>query len=56
MYAFRCIQCVFIHSRIFICQGKSALWSHLLHYQESKEKTDAAPAGLGPPGKPLVEM
>uniref|UniRef100_A0A8C8CP32 DENN/MADD domain containing 5A n=1 Tax=Oncorhynchus tshawytscha TaxID=74940 RepID=A0A8C8CP32_ONCTS len=31
-------------------QGKSALWSHLLHYQESKEKTDAAPAGLGPPG------
>uniref|UniRef100_A0A673YYU5 DENN domain containing 5A n=1 Tax=Salmo trutta TaxID=8032 RepID=A0A673YYU5_SALTR len=30
-------------------QGKSALWSHLLHYQESKEKTDAAPAGLGPP-------
>uniref|UniRef100_A0A673Z082 DENN domain containing 5A n=1 Tax=Salmo trutta TaxID=8032 RepID=A0A673Z082_SALTR len=27
-------------------QGKSALWSHLLHYQESKEKTDAAPAGL----------
>uniref|UniRef100_A0A673YZW9 DENN domain containing 5A n=1 Tax=Salmo trutta TaxID=8032 RepID=A0A673YZW9_SALTR len=22
-------------------QGKSALWSHLLHYQESKEKTDA---------------
>uniref|UniRef100_A0A673YY42 DENN domain containing 5A n=1 Tax=Salmo trutta TaxID=8032 RepID=A0A673YY42_SALTR len=21
-------------------QGKSALWSHLLHYQESKEKTD----------------
>uniref|UniRef100_A0A8C7GC07 DENN domain containing 5A n=1 Tax=Oncorhynchus kisutch TaxID=8019 RepID=A0A8C7GC07_ONCKI len=24
-------------------QGKSALWSHLLHYQESKEKTDAAP-------------
>uniref|UniRef100_A0A8C7SXT7 DENN domain containing 5A n=1 Tax=Oncorhynchus mykiss TaxID=8022 RepID=A0A8C7SXT7_ONCMY len=37
-------------------QGKSALWSHLLHYQESKEKTDAAPAGLGPPGKPLVEI
>ncbi|XP_071014223.1 DENN domain-containing protein 5A-like isoform X4 [Oncorhynchus clarkii lewisi] len=31
-------------------QGKSALWSHLLHYQESKEKTDAAPAGLGPAG------
>uniref|UniRef100_A0AAZ3R4H4 DENN/MADD domain containing 5A n=1 Tax=Oncorhynchus tshawytscha TaxID=74940 RepID=A0AAZ3R4H4_ONCTS len=30
-------------------KGKSALWSHLLHYQESKEKTDAAPAGLGPP-------
>ncbi|XP_034073981.1 DENN domain-containing protein 5A isoform X4 [Gymnodraco acuticeps] len=28
-------------------QGKSALWSHLLHYQESKEKT---PGGLGPPG------
>lgn len=57
MYAFRCIQCAYIHSRIsiFICQGKSALWSHLLHYQESKEKTDAAPAGLGPPGKLLVE-
>ncbi|KTG39556.1 hypothetical protein cypCar_00016688 [Cyprinus carpio] len=31
-------------------QGKSALWSHLLHYQESKEKRDATPAGLGPPG------
>uniref|UniRef100_A0A8C1LSZ2 DENN/MADD domain containing 5A n=1 Tax=Cyprinus carpio TaxID=7962 RepID=A0A8C1LSZ2_CYPCA len=30
-------------------QGKSALWSHLLHYQESKEKRDATPAGLGPP-------
>ncbi|KAF3832673.1 hypothetical protein F7725_026338 [Dissostichus mawsoni] len=27
--------------------GKSALWSHLLHYQESKEKT---PGCLGPPG------
>ncbi|KAJ3593991.1 hypothetical protein NHX12_006323 [Muraenolepis orangiensis] len=31
-------------------QGKSALWSHLLHYQESKEKHDATPGGLGPPG------
>ncbi|XP_016103009.1 DENN domain-containing protein 5A isoform X4 [Sinocyclocheilus grahami] len=31
-------------------QGKSALWSHLLHYQESKEKRDATPAGLVPPG------
>ncbi|XP_051996515.1 DENN domain-containing protein 5A-like isoform X1 [Xyrauchen texanus] len=31
-------------------QGKSALWSHLLHYQECKEKRDATPAGLGPPG------
>ncbi|XP_059928297.1 DENN domain-containing protein 5A isoform X3 [Gadus macrocephalus] len=31
-------------------QGKSALWSHLLHYQESKEKNDATPGGLGPPG------
>ncbi|KAL4622864.1 DENN domain-containing protein 5A-like [Arapaima gigas] len=30
-------------------QGKSALWSHLLHYQESKEKKDT-PAGLSPPG------
>uniref|UniRef100_A0A8C1P114 DENN/MADD domain containing 5A n=1 Tax=Cyprinus carpio TaxID=7962 RepID=A0A8C1P114_CYPCA len=30
-------------------QGKSALWSHLLHYQESKEKRDATPAGLSPP-------
>uniref|UniRef100_A0A673CY69 DENN/MADD domain containing 5A n=1 Tax=Sphaeramia orbicularis TaxID=375764 RepID=A0A673CY69_9TELE len=33
-----------------IKQGKSALWSHLLHYQESKEKKNATPAGLGPPG------
>uniref|UniRef100_A0A668AJG8 DENN domain containing 5A n=1 Tax=Myripristis murdjan TaxID=586833 RepID=A0A668AJG8_9TELE len=32
-------------------QGKSALWSHLLHYQESKEKKDATPGGLGPPGE-----
>ncbi|KAJ8340189.1 hypothetical protein SKAU_G00348220 [Synaphobranchus kaupii] len=31
-------------------QGKSALWSHLLHYQEGKEKKDATPGGLGPPG------
>ncbi|KAM9825554.1 DENN domain-containing protein 5A isoform 2-T2 [Syngnathus typhle] len=31
-------------------QGKSALWSHLLHYQESKEKKSATPAGLEPPG------
>uniref|UniRef100_A0A7N6AYC4 DENN/MADD domain containing 5A n=1 Tax=Anabas testudineus TaxID=64144 RepID=A0A7N6AYC4_ANATE len=31
-------------------QGKSALWSHLLHYQESKEKNNATPGGLGPPG------
>ncbi|XP_061877157.1 DENN domain-containing protein 5A-like isoform X1 [Entelurus aequoreus] len=31
-------------------QGKSALWSHLHHYQESKEKKSATPAGLGPPG------
>uniref|UniRef100_A0A671WDA6 DENN domain containing 5A n=1 Tax=Sparus aurata TaxID=8175 RepID=A0A671WDA6_SPAAU len=30
-------------------QGKSALWSHLLHYQESKEKKSATPGGLGPP-------
>ncbi|XP_066556954.1 DENN domain-containing protein 5A isoform X3 [Amia ocellicauda] len=30
-------------------QGKSALWSHMLHYQESKEKKDATP-GLGTPG------
>uniref|UniRef100_A0A3B4B785 Uncharacterized protein n=1 Tax=Periophthalmus magnuspinnatus TaxID=409849 RepID=A0A3B4B785_9GOBI len=30
-------------------QGKSALWSHLLHYQESKEKS-ATPGGLGPSG------
>ncbi|MFT7816704.1 DENN domain-containing protein 5A-like isoform X2 [Arapaima gigas] len=30
-------------------QGKSALWSHLLHYQESKEKKDTTPGGLGPP-------
>uniref|UniRef100_A0AAQ5XM98 DENN/MADD domain containing 5A n=1 Tax=Amphiprion ocellaris TaxID=80972 RepID=A0AAQ5XM98_AMPOC len=29
-------------------QGKSALWSHLLHYQDSKEKTNATPGGLGP--------
>uniref|UniRef100_G3PSU5 DENN domain containing 5A n=1 Tax=Gasterosteus aculeatus aculeatus TaxID=481459 RepID=G3PSU5_GASAC len=31
-------------------QGKSALWSHLLHYQESKEKKNATPGCLGPPG------
>uniref|UniRef100_A0A8C6KQ04 DENN domain containing 5A n=1 Tax=Nothobranchius furzeri TaxID=105023 RepID=A0A8C6KQ04_NOTFU len=31
-------------------QGKSALWSHLLHYQDSKEK-NATPGSLGPPGK-----
>ncbi|XP_048856074.1 DENN domain-containing protein 5A-like isoform X2 [Brienomyrus brachyistius] len=31
-------------------QGKSALWSHLLHYQESEEKRDAPPGGLAPPG------
>ncbi|XP_068176804.1 DENN domain-containing protein 5A isoform X7 [Antennarius striatus] len=31
-------------------QGKSALWSHLLHYQESKEKKSATPGSLGPPG------
>uniref|UniRef100_A0A1A8FF14 DENN/MADD domain containing 5A n=1 Tax=Nothobranchius korthausae TaxID=1143690 RepID=A0A1A8FF14_9TELE len=30
-------------------QGKSALWSHLLHYQDSKEK-NATPGSLGPPG------
>uniref|UniRef100_A0A8B9HE70 DENN/MADD domain containing 5A n=1 Tax=Astyanax mexicanus TaxID=7994 RepID=A0A8B9HE70_ASTMX len=35
-------------------QGKSALWSHLLHYQESKEKRDGTPASLGPPGKILI--
>uniref|UniRef100_A0A665VPH8 DENN/MADD domain containing 5A n=1 Tax=Echeneis naucrates TaxID=173247 RepID=A0A665VPH8_ECHNA len=35
-------------------QGKSALWSHLLHYQESKEKKNATPGGLGPPGKGLI--
>lgn len=35
----------------FLFQGKSALWSHLLHYQESKEKKSATPGGLGPPGK-----
>lgn len=38
-------------SGLCVCQGKSALWSHLLHYQESKEKRDATPAGLTPPGK-----
>ncbi|XP_046897252.1 DENN domain-containing protein 5A isoform X1 [Hypomesus transpacificus] len=31
-------------------QGKSALWSHLLHYQESKEKKEVTPGCLGPPG------
>ncbi|XP_023809223.1 DENN domain-containing protein 5A isoform X2 [Oryzias latipes] len=31
-------------------QGKSALWSHLLHYQDSKEKKNATPGSLGPPG------
>ncbi|XP_063737521.1 DENN domain-containing protein 5A isoform X2 [Eleginops maclovinus] len=34
-------------------QGKSALWSHLLHYQESKEKT---PGCLGPPGKDCYQL
>ncbi|XP_041131533.1 DENN domain-containing protein 5A isoform X1 [Polyodon spathula] len=27
-------------------QGKSALWSHMLHYQESKEKKEATSLGL----------
>lgn len=36
---------------MFLFQGKSALWSHLLHYQESKEKKNATPGSLGPPGK-----
>lgn len=40
------------HTTHFPCQGKSALWSHLLHYQESKEKSNATPGSLGPPGKP----
>ncbi|KAJ8249283.1 hypothetical protein GJAV_G00233150 [Gymnothorax javanicus] len=31
-------------------QGKSALWSHLLHYQESTEKRDPTPAGFSLPG------
>ncbi|XP_062327461.1 DENN domain-containing protein 5A isoform X3 [Osmerus eperlanus] len=31
-------------------QGKSALWSHLLHYQESKEKKEVTPGCLGPLG------
>uniref|UniRef100_A0A3P9HLE8 DENN/MADD domain containing 5A n=1 Tax=Oryzias latipes TaxID=8090 RepID=A0A3P9HLE8_ORYLA len=31
-------------------QGKSALWSHMLHYQDSKEKKHATPGSLGPPG------
>lgn len=34
-----------------IFQGKSALWSHLLHYQENKEKNNATPGSLGPPGE-----
>lgn len=34
----------------FLVQGKSALWSHLLHYQESKEKKNATPGSLGPSG------
>lgn len=38
-------------NKCFVFQGKSALWSHLLHYQESKEKKNATPGGLGPPGK-----
>uniref|UniRef100_A0A7N6FER1 DENN/MADD domain containing 5A n=1 Tax=Anabas testudineus TaxID=64144 RepID=A0A7N6FER1_ANATE len=37
-------------------QGKSALWSHLLHYQESKEKNNATPGGLGPPGKSMPPL
>lgn len=39
----------FLSSSIF--QGKSALWSHLLHYQENKEKNNATPGSLGPPGE-----
>lgn len=35
----------------FHFQGKSALWSHLLHYQENKEKNNATPGSLEPPGK-----
>ncbi|MGH0131789.1 UNVERIFIED_CONTAM: hypothetical protein FKN15_053155 [Acipenser sinensis] len=31
-------------------QGKSALWSHMLHYQESKEKKEATPLGLSTSG------
>lgn len=38
----------------FPFQGKSALWSHLLHYQDSKEKKNATPGSLGPPGKPFL--
>ncbi|KAK6472866.1 DENN domain-containing protein 5A-like isoform X1 [Huso huso] len=31
-------------------QGKSALWSHMLHYQESKEKKEATSLGLSTSG------
>ncbi|XP_042197319.1 DENN domain-containing protein 5A isoform X2 [Callorhinchus milii] len=31
-------------------QGKSALWSHLLHYQETKEKKDAISGGTSSSG------
>uniref|UniRef100_A0A4W3JSW4 DENN domain containing 5A n=1 Tax=Callorhinchus milii TaxID=7868 RepID=A0A4W3JSW4_CALMI len=34
-------------------QGKSALWSHLLHYQETKEKKDAISGGTSSSGGDL---
>ena len=41
---------------VSLFQGKSALWSHLLHYQESKEKNNATPGGLGPPGRGITSL
>ncbi|XP_055505451.1 DENN domain-containing protein 5A isoform X3 [Leucoraja erinacea] len=35
---------------LLVKQGKSALWSHLLHYQESKEKNEALLGTTSSPG------
>lgn len=45
-----CLILVFSTQTCLILQGKSALWSHLLHFQENKEK-NSTPGSLGPPGK-----
>ncbi|XP_028649585.2 DENN domain-containing protein 5A isoform X3 [Erpetoichthys calabaricus] len=35
---------------LLVKQGKSALWSHMLHYQESKEKKESTSGSLNTPG------